>query len=124
ASTRSAVMDGIHAVAKVIAMVRKLDADGALGWVGLARRRSPLYTFAAFGAGVAVGAGVGLLLAPTSGEKMRAMILGRLMRAEARAKGSIEDPATAAKEVEKDVEHRVTAGVDAAKEALASKLDA
>lgn len=124
ASTRSAAVDGIRAAAGLIGVLRSFDGDDALGWVGLARRRHPLYTFALFGAGVAVGAGVGMLLAPMSGQKLRAMILGQLQRAKEQTKESIGEAATTVKEVEKDVEHKVMAGVDAAKDAVAKQVGA
>jgi gas vesicle protein len=64
-------MDGVHAVTGIASMLRSLQPDDALGWVGLARRRSPLLSFAVFTAGFAAGAGAGLLLAPTSGAELR-----------------------------------------------------
>lgn len=70
-SARSTLMDGVHAVTSIASMLRSLGADDALGWIGLARRRSPLVSIAAFTAGLAAGAGVGLLLAPTSGAELR-----------------------------------------------------
>ena len=70
-SARSTLMDGVHAVTGIASMLRSLGPDDALGWVGLARRRSPLRSFAVFTAGFAAGAGAGLLLAPTSGADLR-----------------------------------------------------
>ena len=70
-SARSSLMDGVHAVTGIATMLRNLQADDALGWIGLARRRSPLLSFAVFTAGFAAGAGAGLLLAPTSGAELR-----------------------------------------------------
>lgn len=70
-SARSTLMDGVHAVTGLASMLRSLQPEDALGWVGLARRRSPLLSFAVFTAGFAAGAGAGLLFAPTSGADLR-----------------------------------------------------
>jgi gas vesicle protein len=70
-SARSSLMDGVHTVTGIASMLRNFQADDALGWIGLARRRSPLLSFAVFTAGFAAGAGAGLLLAPTSGAELR-----------------------------------------------------
>ncbi len=78
-SVRSSVMDGVHAVTSVAAMLRSLDSNDALGWVGLSRRRSPLVSMAIFGAGFAAGAGAGMLLAPTSGADLRRNLMKGLM---------------------------------------------
>jgi gas vesicle protein len=104
ASTRSVVFDGFRAVADVIAMLRHLDGDQALGWVGLARRRSPLHTVALVTAGMAVGAAVGMLLAPMSGEKLRAMVLDQLRSATGQPAESRTEVATTAPAAEKQVE--------------------
>jgi gas vesicle protein len=74
-SARSTLMDGVHAVTGLASMLRSLQPEDALGWVGLARRRSPLLSFAVFTAGFAAGAGAGLLLAPTSGADLRKNLL-------------------------------------------------
>ncbi len=66
--------DGVKAVASVVTMMRGLQANDALRWVGLERRRSPLVSWGMFGAGVAVGAGIGVLLAPASGAETRRRI--------------------------------------------------
>ncbi len=74
-SARSSLLDGVRAVSGILSMLRGLDSNDALGWVGLARRRSPLVMMAIFGAGFAVGAGAGVLFAPTSGKDLRGAIL-------------------------------------------------
>jgi hypothetical protein len=111
-STRSAVFEGIRTVTGIIAMLRRLDGDDALGWIGLARRRSPLHTVAAFGAGMAVGAGVAMVLAPMSGRELRAMVLDQLREAKAKVSKSTADAATTAQEAEKKVEAKVEGLVD------------
>src|SRR5262249_54249880 len=70
-SARSAVLDGIRAVSGALSIARGLQLTDMLGWFGLARRRGALESFAVFGAGVAVGAGAGLLFAPMSGADLR-----------------------------------------------------
>ncbi len=65
--------------------------DSFLGLVGLERRRSffeailPAATLVAFGA--AVGAGVGLILAPTSGRRLRQDVGDRLDQIKNRVAG-------------------------------------
>lgn len=85
ATTRSRFLDGLHTVTHLLAVVRSLGGDDVLGWIGLARRRSPIVTFAAFGAGMAVGAGAALVLAPMSGQALRAKILENLRAANGKA---------------------------------------
>jgi len=78
AKSRSVFLDRVRTVTHLIAVARSLGGDDLLGWIGLARRRSPLGTVAAFGAGMAIGAGAALILAPTSGQALRAKILDHL----------------------------------------------
>jgi YtxH-like protein len=63
-------------------MMRRYDLEDALGLVGLARRRSMLGMFlpaiGLLAAGVAIGAGVGLAFAPSSGRRLRQDVGGRL----------------------------------------------
>ncbi len=89
-SVRSTVLDGVHTVTSIAAMLRSLGADDALGWVGLSRRRSPLASMAIFGAGFAAGAGAGLLLAPTSGADLRKNLMKNLMSLWGDAKDAAE----------------------------------
>ena len=72
----STVLKGVSAVTGIATMLRHLDLDDGLSWVGLARRRNPLTNFAIFGAGVMVGAGLGVLFAPMSGAETRRAIRG------------------------------------------------
>ncbi len=90
ASTRSTFLDGVRTVTRFVAVLRSLGGDDVLGWVGLARRRGPFATVAAFGAGMAVGAGAALMLAPMSGQALRAKILERLRTANGVAAASTE----------------------------------
>jgi YtxH-like protein len=62
-------------------LMRGYELDDALRLIG-ARRRSPLETLlpamALLAAGAAIGAGIGLALAPSSGRRLRQDIGGRL----------------------------------------------
>lgn len=73
--TLSLLMKGIAATVSVVSLVRQ--ADRGLGLLGLSRRRSPLLSLGVFGAGVAVGTGVGLLFAPASGADTRRAVAAR-----------------------------------------------
>ncbi len=71
-------------------MMRRYDFGDALRLVGLARRRSMLGMFVpAIGllaAGAAIGAGVGLAFAPSSGRRLRQDVGGRLDQIRERVK--------------------------------------
>jgi gas vesicle protein len=141
-NTRSSLLEAVHAVTGLVTMLRSLDGDDALGWVGLSRRRGPLASIAIFGAGMVAGAGVGMLLAPMSGADLRKTLLGRANDLKDDAKGSIDEVAAKAKDVEgkvedlagkagdavkkaeQKVETKVTAGAEAVKDAVAQKVDA
>jgi len=111
-SARSTLLDGVKTVTGIVSMLRDLGVSDALGWVGLARRRSPLVSVAMFGAGVAVGAGIGVMLAPTSGADLRRAILGRLM-----------GPMNAVKDTVTKDAHEVSEGAKAVKEAVKSQVE-
>jgi len=100
ASAKTTWFDGIKAVASVVTMLRGLQPDDALGWVGLARRRSPLVAMGIFGAGMAVGAGAALLFAPMSGEETRRRILKGFSSLKADANSAAD---AAAAEIKADV---------------------
>lgn len=134
-SVRSTVMDGVHAVTSVAAMLRSLDSNDALCWVGLARRRSPFVSMAIFGAGFAAGAGAGMLLAPTSGADLRRNLMKGLMglwgdvaeKAETQVE-KIEDKtenlAGKAKDAAKKVETKVADGVKTVEDGVKTKAAA
>lgn len=141
ASARSTLFDGIRTAASVYATLRGFGFGDALGWVGLARRRSPLAVLGTFGAGVAVGAGVGMLFAPMSGAETRRAIFGLLKGVEKDAKSTIDKVEAGAKDLEgkaedlagkaKDavvsaehtVEKKLADGLDAAKDAVKGKIE-
>jgi gas vesicle protein len=134
-STRSMLLDGFHAATALVTLLRSLDSDAALGWVGLARRTSPLRSLGLFGAGIAVGTGMGMLLAPVSGLETRRAIAKRFLGIEHDAMNAVntqvkavEEKAQAVatqasdtfKKVEHQVENKASAGVDA----VMQKVDA
>lgn len=77
-SAKATLFDVAKAAAGIVTTIKSLGVDDVLGWVGLSRKRSPLTTIAVFGAGVALGAGMAVLLSPTSGEALRRDLLNRL----------------------------------------------
>lgn len=140
-SARTTWFDGIKAVTGMVAMIRGLQADDALGLVGLSRRRSPVASIVIFSAGMVVGAGAALLFAPMSGEETRRRILGGFSGIKGEAKSTLDH---AAGEVKSDVaavgsrieavasqakgavisaEHKVEGSAIALKDLAASKVD-
>ena len=96
-SVRTTWLEDVKAVTSAFAMLRSLTPDDALGWVGLARRRSPLVSMGIFGAGIALGAGVGMLFAPMSGLEMRRAFVKRFTGAGDEPKGPVDGKEPAAK---------------------------
>jgi len=134
-SARSTLLDGVHAAAGIVSMLRNLDLDDGLGFIGLARRRSMLGSFAMFSAGLAVGAGAGMLFAPMSGADLRRAILTQLKGATAQATETIKQAESevenkaeelagkakdAAMKAERKVESKVSEGADAVKDKVAA----
>jgi hypothetical protein len=115
----SMIVKGASATAGIIATLRQLDRDDGLAWFGLARRRSPLVNVAIFGAGAAVGAGIALLFAPSSGADLRSTLMGRTkLEIVARKIGTkVEDTAEAAvsaiKGAADDAQHAIAGIADA-----------
>jgi len=95
--------------------LRALGLDDVLGWVGLMRKRSPIGTVAAFGAGVAVGAGVGVLFAPMSGEELRRAMARRFYGWKDEASNELDKAGSEIKELEHKVEKKLGDAADAAK---------
>ncbi len=118
---RSAVLDGLHVAASTITMLRSLGLADALGWVGLQRRRGPIFPMITFGAGFLAGTAVTLLAAPMSGAEMRRRIAGRVMgiehQAEETAKSAVHTAGDAA-------DRALGAAKDAVKSTLAATEDA
>ena len=63
-------------------MMRGYELDDALRLIGVARRRSPLElmlpALGLLAAGAAIGAGIGLVFAPSSGRRLREDVGGRI----------------------------------------------
>ncbi|WP_437730349.1 YtxH domain-containing protein [Sorangium sp. So ce1335] len=112
-TAKTTAFDVAKAVAGIAATVGALGVDDVLGWVGLARKRSPLTTLALFGAGIAVGAGVAVLLSPTSGQALRRDIVNRLDGLKSKATHKVE-------QAERQVQSKVGSAVDAVKGAVSS----
>jgi gas vesicle protein len=137
-SARSTWIDGVKAVTGMIAIIRGFQAEDALGWVGLTRRRSPLAAIGLFSAGALVGAGAAMLFAPVSGAEARRRIANAfsglsgdakhtLERAEAEVKvvgEKVEEIASHAKDAVLQAEHKVEDKAIALKDMAASKVDA
>lgn len=77
-SARSTWLDVLRSMSRIAEDLRHLHADEALGWLGLERRRGPLASLGVFAAGVVIGAGAGVLLAPASGVETRRRLYGVL----------------------------------------------
>lgn len=98
------VVTGVKAVTGIMSVVRALGVDDALGWMGLRRRRDPLRSFVLFGAGLAVGVGVAVLVTPKSGPQLRRMIERGVKSFLGEAKETIERVESEVKVVEEKVE--------------------
>lgn len=141
-SARTTWFDGIKAVTGMVSMLRGLQADDALGMVGLSRRRSPVAAMGIFSAGVVVGAGAALLFAPMSGTETRRRLMSAFSGLKGDAKSTIdavgaevkadvdavahkvEDLASQAKDAVIAAEHKVEDGASALKNAASTKVDA
>lgn len=77
--------------------LKNLDGDDVLSWVGLQSRRTAmdtlLPTLGIFSVGLLVGAGVGLLLAPKSGQELREDLRSRLQSASEDVQGALSSVA-------------------------------
>jgi gas vesicle protein len=123
-SARSSLMDGVHAITGLASMLRSLQPEDALGWVGLARRRSPLVSFAVFTAGFAAGAGAGLLFAPTSGAELRNTIFKGLQGLLGDAKDVAEKAEAKVEKVEDKAEKLAGKAKDKAEDLVSNAKDA
>jgi gas vesicle protein len=91
---RSTLLDGLHAAASTLTMIRGLGLGDALGWVGLERRRGPFMPTMTFGAGFLAGAAAGVLFAPMSGVDTRRWLIGRAMGMEQKAEKTVTEAQT------------------------------
>ena len=118
---RSTLLDGLHVAASTLTMLRSLGIADALGWVGLERRRGPIFPMLTFGAGFLAGAAVTLLAAPMSGAEMRRRIAQRAMGIEHEAE---ETAKSAVHKAEDTVDRGIAAAKDAVKSTIAATEDA
>jgi gas vesicle protein len=116
-------LDGAKAVAGLVSTVRAIGVDDALALIGLSRRRSPLLSFAIFGAGVAVGAGVSLMFAPMSGADLRRAILRQLQGLEHEAKDVIERAETGVEQKAEELSGKARETVNKVERQVAEKVD-
>jgi len=86
-------MKSLH---RLVEGLSDLDQDDLLEKVGLERRRGPtdylLPALGLLGAGLAVGCGLGMLLAPKSGRELRAELGRRLASGRSRAPAPADGP--------------------------------
>ena len=122
-SARSSLVDGIHALSSVVTMMRALQMDDALGWVGLARRRGPVFPLALFGAGMIVGTGVGMLVAPASGVRTRRALFSAFKGFEQKAEAEAKQIEQKAEVLVDKVETKVAQNAGAAKQAIKTKAE-
>lgn len=95
---------------RVLEKVDALGIDTLLGYVGLTRRSTLLSSVGTFGAGVAVGAGLGVLFAPASGAATRrriARVVGRRLSVLDAAKDAVEEPVEKVKDAARDLGSKV-----------------
>lgn len=129
---RSGFTGGSKALQGAVSALRHIDLSTALAFFGLARRRGPLGTIALLGAGAAVGAGLVMLLSPTSGADVRGSLKRRVGHLGDQAKSKVEGARIGleyvehkakdtVKEVEHRVEDRVSEALQKAREAARSK---
>ena len=74
---KGGVLEAIGRAAKIYRALHALGVDDMLLRVGLQRRRSPALSLGMFGMGVAAGAVLGVMLAPSSGQDARRTIARR-----------------------------------------------
>lgn len=137
-TTREKLMEGLHLVVGLAPVLRGLG-DGLLARVGLARRPSPFESIAIFSAGVAVGAGLGVMFAPMRGSELRRTIRDAVQgktreivdkasaeadEVEAKAEQLAGKTKDAVKKVERKVENRVVEGAEALETVVKNGADA
>jgi hypothetical protein len=93
-------MTGATTMLKSLRKLADVDKDDVLELIGLEERRTAtdklVPALALFGAGVLVGVGLGLMLAPKPGRELRADVKQRLQKGQA-APSANGEPAAAAK---------------------------
>jgi gas vesicle protein len=113
---RSTVLEGVHAVASTITMLRGLGVGDALRWVGLQRRTNLATPFLTFGAGFLAGAAAGVLFAPMAGNDLRRRLAKQAM-------GLEHDVEKAGADAKEQVTQRVEKASAEVKERVTQKAD-
>jgi gas vesicle protein len=116
---RTTALDLARGAADVISIARGLGLDDALRVVGLRRRRSVMGIAGPFAGGMAVGVAVGLMLAPSSGAELRALVVERFRALGDDARGAARDAAEGAREKV----HAATGRVDAIADQVAEDAE-
>jgi gas vesicle protein len=75
---RGGLIGAIKSVAEVVTVLRGLGGDEVLRKIGLLRGRTPLASLGLFGTGVVLGAGLGVMFAPMTGQEARNYMRARL----------------------------------------------
>lgn len=115
--SKTYVLDAAMGAMSLLKLARAIDADDVLGLVGLMRRRrSPVGSILLIGGGIAIGAGLGVLLAPVSGREARAFIARSLGMLGGRVTDEVENLQGRATEVVGDVQQRAGQVVDQVQE--------
>lgn len=110
---RRGMLDTVKSVVEVVTLLRSLGADQVLGKIGLSRRRTPLATLGILAAGLAVGAGLGMLFAPRSGRQTRRFMLDQAQKAGGEVKARTLEAASL---VEAKLEEVMESAEDAAEQ--------
>ncbi|AKT40249.1 YtxH domain-containing protein [Chondromyces crocatus] len=123
----SLMLKGATAVAGAAMAVRHFSVDDGLGWFGLARKRSPLYSAALVGAGVVagvgIGAGLGILFAPRPGADTRWALKQRSQKIQGEAKHLLAQASSEVKAMGENVQHFAEKARDAVKPVVEKKMD-
>jgi gas vesicle protein len=115
--TRTHVLEAAMGAMSLLKLARAIDADDVLGLVGLMRRRrSPVGSILLIGGGIALGAGIGFLLAPVSGREARAFLARNLGMIGGKVTDEVETLQGRATEVVGDVQQRAGQVVDQVQE--------
>jgi gas vesicle protein len=105
------LLGAFKSAVEVVSILRGLGADEVLKKVGFMRARTPLASLGLFATGVAIGAGLGLLFAPRTGEQTRRYVSDRLRNA-------TNDVKTTTAAAVDQVEEKVSEALDNAEDAI------
>ena len=98
-TARGTLLDTAKTVVEFVSFLRGIGANDIFGLVGLERRKSPLGSLAMFGGGLALGAGIGMLLAPVSGREARNFLIGQIGQLRGRAMNQADQVADKAEQI-------------------------